>query len=369
MPENIESYGLDLHCSLILKEYRELNPVFFKAEEIIRKALEDSIHSNGIYINALETRVKTEKSLAGKLDLKGGKYGGIFDLTDIVGARIITFYSDEVDKISALVDRIFDIDWANSEDKRRQHELNSFGYNSLHYICRIPKRLYSNPDMPQINSLRFEIQMRTAIQHVWATMYHDIGYKSGIEIPKDYIRNLNRLAGMLELADEQFSLIRTNINDYRRQVQQLVASGKFDDIHLNGDSFASYLKLKPFTKLAQRIAAINQAEVHIASSLPFLEVLKDLHFETLGDVERMIREDSDDAYALAVYQIGNTDIDIIASTIAIQDLCLVHIIKNGGGRDALTHMFDLLGGNPDYNRDRAERVLTAAGQLSFSHKK
>ena len=362
---DIESYGLDLHCSMIIEEYREKLPVFRKMEEIIRKALSSSIKENGIYIITVETRIKTEKSLAGKLELKGAKYKWLTDLTDIVGARIITFYQDDVDKISALVDRIFKVDWANSVDKRKQHELDSFGYSSLHYICRIPESVYYDPEQPEINEIRFEVQMRTALQHVWATMYHDIGYKTGVEVPPEYLRNLNRLAGMLELADEQFSLIRTNINDYRRQVQNLVASGEFDEVPLNGDSFTSFLKLKPFHKLARKIAAINQAEIHESSSFPYLKVLKEFKFETLGDVVRLIKDESDDAYQLAVFQIGNTDIDIIASTVAIQDLCVVHILKHGGGVGGLKHMFDVMDGYSEQNRQRAERFFDTAKQLSF----
>ena len=365
MAEGLEKYGLDLHCTMILEEYRDNLPVFEIIRDIVYDKLKESIESNGIYLNAIETRIKTEKSLAGKLEIKGSKYATLEDITDIVGARIITFYSDEVDKISALVDRIFDVDWANSVDKRKMHELDSFGYNSLHYICRIPKSLHYDPMHPEINTIRVEIQMRTALQHVWATMYHDTGYKSGVEVPKEYLRNLNRLAGMLELADEQFSLIRTNINDYRRQVQNLVASGRFDDVPLNGDSFKSFLNLRPFDKLVKRIAAINQAEVHESSILPYLAVLNHLQFKSLGDVDRMIKDNSEDAYTLAVYQIGNTDLDIISSTVAIQDLCVVTILKNKGGAGGLKHMFDLLGGSSDYNAERAERILQTAKQLPF----
>ena len=367
MAKNIEEYGLDLHCNMILEEYRELKPVFEKMRDLVRAGLEKAISDNGLYVTAVEARIKAEESLAGKLELKGSKYMMLSDITDILGARVITFYTDEVDKIAAMVDRMFEVDWENSVDKRKMHELDSFGYNSLHYICRIPKSFYFDPAHPEINEYRFEIQMRTALQHVWATMHHDTGYKSGVEIPREYLRNMNRLAGMLELADEQFSLIRTSINDYRRQVQNLVAGGKFDEVKLDGDSFSSYLKLKPFDGLVRKIAAINQAEIHNSSSMPYLEILKALGFETLGDVERFIRSNSDDAYALAVYQIGNTDLDIISSTVAIQDLCIVHILKRGNGIPGLKMMFDRLGDSGD-TRGRAERVYQAACQLPFMQK-
>ena len=90
--------------------------------------------------------------------------------------------------------------------------------------------------------------------------------------------------------------------------------------------------------------------------------------ETLGDVDRLIKENSEDAYKLAAYQIGNTDIDIISSTVAIQDLCVVSILKRGGGAGALKHMFDILGGRSDNNRVRAERILNTARQLPFMNK-
>ena len=215
-------YGLSPKEALILEEYREQHPVFEKLLNVVKGILRESIKENKIYINAIEGRVKAENSLAGKLERKSGKYGSLADLTDILGVRIITFYSDEVDKVAALVGRLFEIDWENSIDKRKMHEIHSFGYNSLHFICRLPKEKYFDPEYPQMNEIRFEVQMRSALQHVWSVLDHDTGYKSGFEVPKEYLRNLNRLAGMLELVDEQFCLIRSGINDYRRHVQSLV---------------------------------------------------------------------------------------------------------------------------------------------------
>ena len=54
----------------------------------------------------------------------------------------------------------------------------------------------------------FEIQLRTVLQHAWAEVEHGLGYKSYYEPPMDIKRKLNRLAGTLEILDEEFEAIR-----------------------------------------------------------------------------------------------------------------------------------------------------------------
>ena len=220
---------MDLHTELLLEDFRAARPELERLLECVLKSLREALDKNGLIVTAVEGRVKTEESLAGKLALKGQKYATLQDITDLVGARIVTFYTDDVDRIAAMAEQLFEIDWTNSVDKRRLHQLDSFGYNSLHYICRLPGF-----------DFRFELQLRTTLQHAWAAINHDIGYKSGVEIPHEYLRRINRLAGILEMADDEFSRIRTEINDYRRRVQQLVQNGKLDDVLLDGDTFRSY---------------------------------------------------------------------------------------------------------------------------------
>ena len=365
MAEDLAKYGLDLHCTMILEEYRAMLPAFQRMKEAVLGVLTGCLRRNNIIVTTVEARVKEEASLAGKLELKGSKYSCLHDLTDIVGARIVTFYSSDVDKIAALAENLFDIDWANSVDKRKMHELDSFGYMSLHFICRIPKKLYSDPEYPEINDIRFELQMRTALQHVWANMYHDTGYKSGVEVPREYLRSLNRLAGLLELADDEFNRIRSDISDYRRKVESLVSGGRFNEVPLNGDTFRSYLALGPFDGLNARIAEINQAEIHSASALQYLSVFKALSFRTLGDIEKMKSDYSEDAYQLALLQIGGTDLDIISSTLALQNLCIVYLLVNGAGKVGLVTFYDTISGKSDYNCQRAERVMAQARQLPF----
>lgn len=367
--DSVSKYGLDPHCTMMLEEYREHRESFNKIMEISTGCIRKLLKQNGIFVTAVEGRVKEEKSLAGKLELKGHKYRTLSDITDIVGTRVITFYTDDVDKVAALCENSFDIDWENSVDKRKMHTLDSFGYMSLHYICRIPRSMYFDQAHPEINDTRFEIQLRTTLQHMWANMDHDCGYKGDVEIPVEHLRNMNRLAGLLELADDEFSRIRTAVNDYRRQVQGLVSSGKFGEVPLDVDTFRSYLNMKPFDKLNRRIAAINQAEIQDASLMPYLRMFKYLGFKTLGDIEDLKKNCFDEAYQLATLEIGGTDLDIISATVAVQDLCIVHILKSGAGEDGLTAFFDELSGPSAYNRTRAHRLMEKSPRLPFMNTK
>ena len=362
-------YQLDLHGQMLMEQYHERQAVYQRLAQVAEETLRQALKKQHVAVIALEHRVKTESSLAGKLELKGAKYHTLDDVTDIMGMRVVTFYSDDVDKVAAIVNEIFQVDWSNSVDKRKLHRLDSFGYNSLHYICTLPKSVVDDPDMPLLNELRFEIQMRTALQHVWSTLDHDTAYKDGgVNIPREYQRQFNRLAGMLELVDDEFSRLRNVLTDYRRQMLALEASGQLDKVDLNSDTFRRYLEAQPFARLNKRIAAINQAELYPVPMMPFLRVLQKLGFETLGEVNRLIEEHSDDAYRLAVSQLGTTDLDILSENIGLQNLCFVYVLKRGGGPAELCQIYDWVNGRSSESRQAGlnGRVATDDGKANGS---
>ena len=361
----MDNYGLDLHGEMLLEEYREQRPLFEKLQHVVMHQLSELVHRSGLEVNSMESRIKDEASLAGKLRRKGHKYATLSDITDIFGARIIAFYNEDVDRIASMAETLFDIDWPNSVDKRKKHQFDSFGYNSLHYICRLRKPKSDTSEPAALYEIRFELQMRTALQHVWSAIQHDIGYKSEIETPEEYHRNLSRLAGLLELADNEFSRIRTSIADYRRRAQSLLQKGRLSEVPLDGDTFRSYLSQNPFDKLNHKIAAITQAEIHDAPFIPYLTVLRHLGMKTLGDVERLVTTGFDDAYQLALFQLGSTDIDILAKTVGLQNLCIVYILKNGGGKPGLVQLFDTVNGTSSNNESLAAIVMEQASRLSF----
>ena len=346
------------HTAELLDAYHKQLPQLEQLIEQASNLLKAALREQNIQLNTFEGRIKTEESLAGKLEKKGYKYRTLHDVTDVVGIRVVTYYTDDVDKVAAIAKQIFDIDWKNSVDKRK-HQLNSFGYLSLHYICYLKEG--------PLRTIPFEIQMRTALQHVWSAIEHDIGYKGAVKLPPEFVRQFSRLAGMLEMADDEFSRLRTTMTDYRRQVQALVKSGHFSEVSLSTDSFRQFLELKPFDRLNQRIAAVNQAEIFPAPMMQFLPILESFRFTNLGDVKLFISENSEDAYQLAVSQIAITDLDILSESIGLQNLCLVYAIKQGKGLYGIKAIYDTINGEQESNTALAENILGLASQLPFMH--
>ena len=65
---------LDDHCNSILQDYREKLPVYEEAEATILSLLKNTLKDAGIHLASIESRIKSEGSLAGKLEKKGSKY-------------------------------------------------------------------------------------------------------------------------------------------------------------------------------------------------------------------------------------------------------------------------------------------------------
>ena len=344
---------LGAHGEMLLMQYHERLPQLQQLADQVYDLLQKGLSNKDVIINSIEYRVKSEPSLIGKLERKGGKYKSIEDITDLVGIRVITYYTDDVDKVAAIVQRLFDIDWDNSVDKRKAHQFDSFGYNSLHYICRLKE-----------GSLPFEMQIRTALQHVWSAIQHDNGYK-GVMPPIEFQRQFSRLAGMMELIDDEFSRLRKVMNDYRRKMFALVKSGRLDEVPLSADTFRSYLEMRPFERLNQRIAAVNQAEIIPVPLMPYLRVLENFHLQTLEDVHRFIEENSENAYQLALSQLAVTDLDILSESVGIQNLCLVYMLKMGIGRVGVQMFFDMINGKQDGNAQLAAIIMEQAARLPF----
>lgn len=174
---------------------------------MINELIKSLLKSYNIKYHIVEQRTKTTDSLEEKIKRK--KIKNIDEeITDISGIRVILYYQDDVDKVDSLIKENFEIDIPNSIDKAKLYDSNQFGYLSIHYIVQLDSTRKKLPEWKGFSNLKAEIQVRTVLQHSWASISHELSYKKAYEIPKELERKLFRLAGLFELADEQFLKIR-----------------------------------------------------------------------------------------------------------------------------------------------------------------
>lgn len=195
----------------LLAEYQDELPRLRGMEERILRRLRHALEPERQEIHVLTARVKEAPSLLRKLGRPDRTYDALSDVKDLIGIRIITFFEETIDRIAAIVEKEFEIDYARSVDKRKSADANWFGYRSLHYVCRLKE--------PHHLPYWFEVQIRTILQHAWAEIEHDLGYKSEASIPVELRRRFSRVASLLELADAEFSSIRSALLEYSNRVK------------------------------------------------------------------------------------------------------------------------------------------------------
>jgi hypothetical protein len=123
--------------------------------------------------------------------------------------------------------------------------------------------------------------------------------------------------------------------------------------------------LRPFKKLADKIAAINQGEVYEDNLMPYYKILLHMNMKTIGDIVRMCNEYSESAYQLALLQLAGTGLDIVTYSVAVQNLCIVFILKKGYGEAGLVRLFDALYGENNYHQQRAKRIYEQARKINL----
>lgn len=340
---------MNLKDKQILEQFRKERPVFVALGDLVHEMLTQLVKDANIEMLGIEHRVKQENSLAGKLARKGDKYLSLDDLTDILGARMICFFSDDVDRIGKLVEKTFVIDWENCADKRALIEANSFGYLSLHYICSLPTdRGYPK----ELCGKRFEIQIRTILQHTWSVINHDLGYKSEFGIPRGMVRAFARIAGLLELADEEFMRVRDGMQAYTNKIRQKIGENCADDVSIDLISLREYLSHNPqMLSFTAELAAICGAEVEPISPESYISQLRWLGKQTLGDLRNMLEENHSLALALAKQTLEGTELDILSSNIGLRFLCRAELLNKGYTQEQMEEFLKL----SMSNGTRAER--------------
>ena len=189
-----------------VRTYAALQPGLHEVTEryvaIITTLLDDA----GINYLSVTGRTKSVASFAAKavrsLDGEALYADPLTEITDVVGVRVITYLQSDVvavaelfaDQLTVIADRDL------GEETAREGR---FGYASRHLLISAP----AARERPA------SVQVRTVLQHAWAEFEHDIRYKGTVpaELAPDLERRFSLAAGLLELADREFSEIRNQL--------------------------------------------------------------------------------------------------------------------------------------------------------------
>ncbi|MDE8666983.1 hypothetical protein PY310_00105 [Pseudarthrobacter sp. H3Y2-7] len=211
------------HESLVarsLEQYEARLPRLNRASDAIGHAIRARLRDDGLNHHTVQSRVKDPVSVRGKLDrlTADGRFKyehGLEQLDDLIGVRVIMFLEPDIADVATALKGQFNC--REDDDKTSSQRRNGqIGYAGRHLILEVPAENVPVGCQAYIGE-RFEVQIRTVLQHAWAAFEHDIRYKGLAESNAEVDRAFTMASTLIELADAQFSAINDIVK--RRQAE------------------------------------------------------------------------------------------------------------------------------------------------------
>jgi putative GTP pyrophosphokinase len=282
------------NTSTIMAAYDAMTGAYADLSASVERLIRDFLISNEIQFVDVVSRVKERASLEGKISRKGeGRYKRLSDITDICGARVITYLEGDVRRVSEIIEHEFEIDRKNSIDKSTPVDPDRFGYRSVHYVVSHRRDRVKLSEYSRFANLKIEIQVRSILQHAWAEIEHDLGYKSAEDVPLLVKRRFSRLAGLLELADEEFMTIRDELAAYERELPERLADSSVD-VPIDAESYVAFVNTdKVPRRIDSRIAGFVDSKLNDVAPQEIGErvaMMRYLGLATIGDIRKSLQE-------------------------------------------------------------------------------
>jgi predicted RNase H-like nuclease/ppGpp synthetase/RelA/SpoT-type nucleotidyltranferase len=258
-PERTTTYG-DLETGYIVtpslpdaraatQEYAAQQPALVEAGAQFVALVTSILDEAGINYLSVTGRTKGVQSFAAKaarmVDGRPVFTDPLREITDQIGVRVITYVHSDVSAVAELLgDQV-----VVKEDRDMGQETASqgrFGYASRHLLIQLDAARDRDRDYTNLRGRVAQVQVRTVLQHAWAEFEHDIRYKG--DVPDEHARDLDRrftlAAGLLELADQEFSTIRERLRSTAAGAGGGTGPGSLDvvdDPRIDQRELAAYL--------------------------------------------------------------------------------------------------------------------------------
>jgi putative GTP pyrophosphokinase len=182
------------------------------------------------------------------------------DITDVIGIRVVCPFFEDL----AIVERCLKTNFEVTEIERKgsNYSFKEFGYESIHFLIKIPEPLIKKRGNCGLDVA--EIQIRTILQDAWAEVEHELVYKAAFTpFDEPMKRKLAALNASLSLADTIFQEVR----NYQRQLNRELEKRRdsfFKKIEASIDTpLLTREKSKKLSQNLRRETAIDKIQINV----------------------------------------------------------------------------------------------------------
>lgn len=268
-----------------LKEwYIKNRPLYKDLASKVESIIKEVLNQKQITYFSISSRAKTLESFMDKSQ-KDKYKEPLSEIMDFAGIRVITYIKSEVKECCSEIEKLFEIDKKNSLDKGNELGTEKMGYRSVHYIANLKEDRLCLPEYSAFKDKKFEIQVRTILEHAWADISHDRNYKFNGVLPEEIQRRFALVAATLELSDREFDSIALELSKYENEVEEKIKNNELD-IEINSASLNEYLKNKfeIYEKEALIVIEDNQNDEIVIAEL------KQFGIEKISDLDGLIEK-------------------------------------------------------------------------------
>jgi len=196
----------------IAEQFSEMMMMYSAAAKEIQTKLEIlndefQMKSQRNPIRYLKHRIKKPDSIVDKLHRRGlpvSMDSIMENLNDIAGIRVICGYGSDIYTIADMLMKQDDIRILLVKDYIKSPKPN--GYRSLHMVIEIPV-FFSD----RKRYMKVEVQIRTTAMDFWASLEHQLRYKTDGNVPEEFSNQLRECAEIIHDADQRMQSLHNQM--------------------------------------------------------------------------------------------------------------------------------------------------------------
>lgn len=197
----------------IFFEFMQLQHLYDSAIEVVKTYLsildnEFNVKFQRNPIHNIDSRLKSPQSIIGKLRKKNlplTPESAQKNLLDIAGIRVTCYYISDIYAIVEMLNRRDDFTVIKQKDYITNPKPS--GYRSYHLILNVPVYLSTTKKYAPV-----EIQVRTMAMDFWASLEHQLKYKTTAHLTPEISRELRECADNIADTDMRMQRLFMEIN-------------------------------------------------------------------------------------------------------------------------------------------------------------